>query len=75
MPLETRVDGYLYTQGTAALVWEITHNLGLDAPVVDCWTNVSGEDIKILPSSVEQNGVNAVTITFTSTRSGNALVT
>ena len=75
MSLSTRVDGYLHTQSSASLTWTIVHNLGTVSPVIDAWTDDGfGNTVKILPSSVVATDANTVTLTFSTVRSGQAMV-
>lgn len=63
-----------HTQGSTNTTWTITHNLNTDAPCVDVWVDISGTDTKIIPDTVTATSANVVTLTFTTTRSGIAIV-
>lgn len=65
---------YTHEQATAATTWTITHNLGLDYPVVDCFVDNGGPLEKTIPYSMVITSPTVVTITWTSARAGMALV-
>lgn len=73
MSYET-ITGYTHSQTVASTSWVITHNLGTNAPVVDCWVDVLGNKTKILPLSVVATSDVQVTITFSSAYTGEAFV-
>lgn len=66
--------GHRHSQTSASTTWTITHNLGTNAPVVDCWVDVGGTITKILPTSVVATSTEIVTITFSTAQSGVAYV-
>lgn len=72
--LETRIDGYLHTQGSAALTWTIVHNRGTLAPAVDVWVLDGGDTIKMLANSVTVIDANTLELTFAVARSGKAMI-
>jgi hypothetical protein len=65
---------YQFDQTTPSTTWNIVHNLNLQAPIVDCWVLDMGVMTKIIPYSVQRVDENTVLVTFTSPRSGRALV-
>ena len=72
------VMSYTHTQDTASTTWNITHNLGQPAPVVDCWITSNDPYTNaptttgIIPESVVATDENNVIITFTVPRTGTA---
>lgn len=68
------VTGHKHEQLVSSSTWAITHNLGTDAPVVDCWVDVAGTITKILPLSVTATSSTVVTITFSTAYAGEAFV-
>jgi hypothetical protein len=69
---------YRHTQATAALIWEISHNLGGNGsqgvPIVDCYITDNGYPSKIIPSRVEIVDRNTVWVTFSTARAGEAII-
>lgn len=69
---------YRHEQTTAATVWTIVHNLGVNGgegiPVVDAFVDNGGDLTKIIPSVVEMIDNNTVELTFTTAREGFAVV-
>lgn len=69
---------YRHTQSTPASTWTIVHNLGgsggLGIPAVDILVPVNGVDTKIIPDQITRVDKNTVTITFSTSRSGTAIV-
>lgn len=74
MPLEVRSTAVIYEQTTPSMEWVIVHNLGTLAPAIDIWIIDAGETIKILASTVVATDANTVTLTFSSPRSGKAII-
>ena len=74
MGLSTFKGTYQEEITVAATSWVITHNLGTETPVVDCWYDDSGTWKKISPLSVVATSTNVVTITFTSATAGKVIV-
>lgn len=75
MPYTTRYDdGHAHEQVSASTIWTITHGLGLDAPAVNAWIDVTGTLTAIAPASVVATDSNTVTLTFSSARAGKARV-
>ena len=66
--------GYTHTQTTASTIWTVIHNLNTQAPIIDCWVDVSGTITKIIPVSVVVVNSYTVTVTFSTSRSGYAYV-
>lgn len=66
--------GYTHTQSIPSTSWVISHNLGLDQPIVDVFVDDNGTITRILPASVVVTDSNTITLTFTSARSGTAEV-
>lgn len=60
---------FLYTQGVAATVWTVTHNLGR-YPNVTVVDNV-GEEVEAL---IEHTNVNELTVTFNTAFDGQAIL-
>ena len=65
---------YKFTQATPSTTWVITHNLGTVTPIVDCFTTVNGDFQKIIPLSVVATSNLVVTVTWSTARSGSAVV-
>ena len=64
----------IFTQSTAATVWNINHNMDTLAPCVDFWVTFNNQLTKIIPASVVVVDANNVQATFTSAQSGIASV-
>lgn len=62
-----------HIQTTPGLTWVIVHSLGM-YPAVDVYIDYQGEKHKILPLSVVYDNPNQVTVTFSSPRTGIAMV-
>lgn len=73
MSLST-ITGHFHDQTVASTTWTITHNLGTDAPVVDCWVDIAGTITKIMPLTVVATSSAVVTITFSTAFAGTAQV-
>jgi hypothetical protein len=67
MPLVNR---HTHRQTVAAEVWTVTHNLGTDAPVCDCYIEVGGSMEKILPLKVTVLNNRQSEVHFSSPRTG-----
>lgn len=65
---------YEHTQDSADVSWVITHNINTNAPIVDCYIDVSGEMTKIIPAEVTVTAPGVVTVTFSQAQSGIAFV-
>jgi len=69
---------YRHEQASALQVWNVAHNLGGNGstgiPIVDVFVEYESAVQKIIPSSVEIVDANNVTITFTTARSGYAII-
>jgi len=65
---------FRHTQGSANTTWTITHNLNTEAPCVDVWVDDGGTNTKIIPDTVTATSADVVTLTFTTSRSGIAIV-
>ncbi len=69
---------YRHTQSTTSTTWTITHNLGLTAPYIctfDVFVDTGGGVYKpILPNDVTFTNANSMTVTFSTTHTGYALV-
>lgn len=74
MGLEILTDVVRFTQSTPSASWVITHNLGTQSPVIDCWVDNAGNKEKILPATTEGTTVNICTITFSSPIVGEAVL-
>jgi len=66
------VRSYTHTQATASTTWNINHNLGTMAPIIDTYIYVNSVLTKILPLSVTVTDAYNAVITFSSARSGTA---
>ena len=65
---------YAHTQEIASDTWVITHNRGLNYPIVDCFIDENGDTYKVMPLSVEITSDSVVTVRWSSERAGKALV-
>ena len=65
---------YKHVQTTPASVWLIEHGLSTDVPVIDCWIEISGETVRVVPKSIERVDGSTVKVIFTSDRVGFAVV-
>lgn len=75
MSLKVLQNSYKHTQTTPSTTWTITHNLGVTEPIVDVWIdNGSGLLEKIIPLNVSATNNTEVVITFSTAKSGTALV-
>lgn len=74
MGLEILADVVHFTQSTPSTTWVITHNLGTQSPVIDCWIDNEGNKEKVLPVSVIGTSLNICTVTFTLPTIGEAAV-
>lgn len=72
--LTTASGGYSHTQDTPATSWVIAHNIGTNAPIVDCFVDVEGTPTKIIPSDVVVTSDKVVTIEFSTPQTGTAYV-
>jgi hypothetical protein len=70
----TAATTYEHTQSVALDVWEIVHNLGVKAPIVDCWLDVAGEIVKVLPNGVVFVDINTCNVQFASPQVGTAII-
>jgi len=70
---DNMVRGYHYTNGAAARVWTIDHNLNTNNIVVQAWDD-SGNALVIMPDDIERSTVNQVKIYFNSNQDGEAVV-
>lgn len=61
---------HTHRQDSAAAIWEVTHNLGTDAPVCDCYIEVGGVMEKILPLKVLALNNRQSEVHFSSPRTG-----
>lgn len=71
------VSVYQHNQDTAAQVWTIAHNLGgcgEGIPAVDVLVTENGVTSKIIPLSVVIIDKNTVEISFSSARTGKAII-
>lgn len=70
---------YRHTQSTPSATWVIEHNLygnGSDGtPLVDVLIDVNGTMTKMIPLSVTKTNAGVLTLTFSTARSGLAVVT
>jgi hypothetical protein len=74
MGFEILQDAVHFNQVAPSTSWVIVHDLNTKVPIVDCWIDNNGEQTKIIPSNVVGTDLNTCTITFTSARSGSAVV-
>ncbi len=65
---------YKHIQSTPATVWLIEHGLSTDVPVIDCWIDVNGEIVRVVPKSIERVDGSTVKAIFSSDRTGFAVV-
>ena len=65
---------YKHVQSTPASVWLIEHGLSTDVPVIDCWVEIDGETVRVVPKSVERVDGSTCKAIFTSDRVGFAVV-
>lgn len=72
--LDEVLNTFAFEQATPATTWTITHGLGLDSPIIDCWVDVGGNMTKIMPLSVVVTSDSVVTVTFSSAWAGKAHV-
>jgi len=68
------LNSYKHIQSTPAAVWIIEHGLSTDVPVIDCWLDVDGERVRVIPKTVERIDGSSCKIIFTSDRVGFAVV-
>lgn len=64
---------YKHTQSVASSTWTIVHNLG-KKPIVDVVININGVNAVVNPISIIHTDDNTLTISFSSPRSGTALL-
>jgi len=74
MAFGTIVNTYRHEQAIASTSWNIAHNLGTTAPVVDVWLDIGGTITKALPLSVIVVDSSNLTITFSAAQAGDAFV-
>jgi hypothetical protein len=72
--IQSAVGGYQHTQDTPSTTWVVPHNIGTNAPIVDCYIDVEGEQTKIIPADVVVTSTLVVTIEFTTPQVGTAYV-
>lgn len=69
---------YRHTQSVASTTWTIVHNLGGNGgqgvPAVDVLVPINGVDTKIMPDQITKTDSNTVTVTFSTARTGTAIV-
>ncbi len=65
---------YEHLQTTPSDVWVIVHNLGIKAPIVDCWIDISGDIVKLIPDKIVFIDVNTCNVEFDVPRIGTAIV-
>lgn len=65
---------HTHVQSTASSTWNIVHNLGVMAPVVDVYVTVDGQMSKILPKAVTVISNTTVQVTFSEPRVGTAAI-
>lgn len=68
---------YRHTQVTPSTTWTIVHNLsggGAMFPVVDVFTTIGGNTVKVMPLAVTKIDSNTVEVTFTTAQAGEAVV-
>lgn len=63
-----------HDQAIASATWIIQHNLGVKAPIVDIWTTVGGNLVKIMPKKVEFVNLNTCRVLFNSAQTGTAII-
>lgn len=68
------VFSHTHIQETPSTVWEIYHNLGTFAPVIDVLVQHKGETHKILPQGVIVVDNRTVRVTFSVPRTGTAAI-
>lgn len=68
----TVATSFNFTQSTAAMIWEVAHNLNTTSPIVDCYILVDGSYNKIIPNEVVVIDANNIEIQWTEARSGKA---
>lgn len=68
--MSTTVNRHTHRQTEPATLWSVTHNLGTDAPVCDCYIELSGEKVKILPLKVVAVNNRQSEVHFSSPRAG-----
>jgi len=69
---------FRHVQSTPSVEWNITHNLGANGgdgiPIVDVLVDFNGNLEKIIPLTLEKIDEHHVKITFSSARTGTAIV-
>lgn len=65
---------YKHVQATPASVWLIEHGLSTDVPVIDCWVELNGETVRVVPKSIERIDGSTCKAVFSSDRVGFAVV-
>lgn len=65
------VGHYIHTQPSSSNTWNIAHNLGTNFPVIQLYEN---NQTYIIPDTITINSPNSATVTFSSPRSGSAVV-
>lgn len=63
-----------FEQTTAAVEWNIQHNLDQDLVCIDCWVVIDGALQKLLPVQILLVDNNNAKVTFSSARAGWATV-
>lgn len=70
----SRTAGYVHDQSVASVTWNINHNKNTNTPVIDFWTIDDAKYVKVFPLSIQVIDADNVTATFSSARSGKAMV-
>lgn len=64
---------YKHIQASASSTWTIAHNLGM-YPAIDVFVDEGAQQQKIIPASISYTNANECVVTFSSNRTGLALV-
>lgn len=67
------VSVYRHVQDVASTTWTVEHWLG-ENPSVDVIVTEQGSQVKMIPASIQHTNVNTLVITFSTARSGVAVV-
>lgn len=65
---------YTHTQTTASTTWTIVHGLNILQPVVNVWLPINGVQTAVLPKLIQVTDSNTTVITFSSAKSGTAVI-
>lgn len=69
------MDSYNYVQASPSATWNIDHGLNNFNPNIDVFVYYLGDLVKMIPLNVVSVDANNVTVSFSSTQTGQARIT